>query len=429
MDTLKEILQKNEGKYPDFKYYFLHISKIESNLFLNPDIAIETCKSLIEGISKSILNRIDNTFNEKLETTGNRAKSVQQLFKRALEKIAEQNEKFEQGFVHSSGQIINITSEIRTERGDISHGKSAPKEISSTPQFAVMISKMTDIILGYVLEHFFQIDLSYKEKLAYDSESMTSFNNWLDESVDFPIAKAKYSHLLFEYDYDEYESRYNDEFLKSLDPDDYKKEEIEIVAPIQNPIVEKKQITIPKNRFHRKSKTKNTIGDLIPEEQLKQLKSKFETNENPIVKEEKIIEKSESKEHKGLGLAEWFEAEIKKPSKLSPEESKRLYDLHFGKFDKTKSEPVVLVNTFDEHKFWTEKRNAELVGFAHSYNLKQTELKEFINKYYFTGKEPRRDEVEKVMVRRPSLENRRTDLLVILELIIEFADRLKEQED
>lgn len=90
-----------------------------------------------------------------------------------------------------------------------------------------------------------------------------------------------------------------------------------------------------------------------------------------------------------------------------------------------KKKLVNLVNTFDEYTFWTEKRTLELDSFAKTYNMKQKELKEFINKYYFTEKEPRRDEVEKVMIHRPSLEDRRTELLVMLEFIIELADKLK----
>ncbi|MFA6618848.1 MAG: hypothetical protein WCT23_07260 [Candidatus Neomarinimicrobiota bacterium] len=227
MEKTKAIISTNLESFKDFEYYFLHLEKINKNFETNPDIAIETCKSLIEGVSKSILNRLDNTFDEKTATSGRNAKSVQQLFKWALEKISEQNDDFEIGYVHSSGQIINITSEIRTERGDISHGKSVPKTNASTIEFAKLVMDMTDLTMSYVLKSFFEIDLDYKEKLNYVSEELQAYNNWLDENTDFPIKKAKYSQLLYENDYDEYESRYSDEFLKTDDEKTEKEEAIE----------------------------------------------------------------------------------------------------------------------------------------------------------------------------------------------------------
>ena len=213
MEKTDAIIRANLESFKEFKYYFLHLDKINKNIETNPDVTIEICKSLIEGVSKSILNRLDNTFDEKKATSGRSSKSVQQLFKMALEKIEDQNYDFEAGYIHSSGQIINITSEIRTERGDISHGKSVPKKIVSTTEFAKLVMGMTDLTISYVLTSFFKIDFSYKEKLNY--LNIEDYNNWLDENTDFPIKKAKYSQLLYENDYDEYESRYSDEFLKS----------------------------------------------------------------------------------------------------------------------------------------------------------------------------------------------------------------------
>lgn len=252
MNSVPKILEKVIKKYPDFEYYNLHLDKIENNIDKNPDISIEACKSLIEGISKSILNRIDNTFDEKKETTGRNPKTVQQLFKRALEKIAENNMKFEPGFIHSSGQIINVTSEIRTERGDISHGKSVPKKVSSTPSFARLISNMTDLTVSYVLEHFIEIDLDYRNKLDYNTKEIKLYNDWLDENVEgFPIKKAKYSQLLYENDYDEYENIYYSDYLRSKDSELDEKLEQKIIIPIETEKI-KTELHKPKVSVTRK---------------------------------------------------------------------------------------------------------------------------------------------------------------------------------
>ena len=245
MEKVKLILHQHKSTYSDFEYYHLHIEKIENNKSKNPDIAIESCKSLIEGVSKSVLNRLDITFDEKKESSGKNPRSVQWFFKKSLEKIAEKSEEFEASFVTSSGQIINIISEIRTKRGDISHGKSVPKLVESSPEFAEMVTNMTDLIVSYTLKHFFQIDTTNKEKLDYfpkdeenpneDEETIIKYNSYLDESQpDFPISTINYSQLLYENDYDEYETRFYDEFLKTLeldeDSDEAEKEEPKVTV-------------------------------------------------------------------------------------------------------------------------------------------------------------------------------------------------------
>jgi hypothetical protein len=253
MERVKLLLQQYKHTYSDFEYYHLHIEKIENNKSKNPDIAIESCKSLIEGVSKSVLNRLDISFDEKKESSGKNPRSVQWFFKKALEKIADKSEEFEASFVSSSGQIINIISEIRTKRGDISHGKSVPKLEESSPEFAEMVTNMTDLIVSYTLKHFFQIDTTSKEKLDYfpkdeeipteEEETILQYNTYLDESQpDFPISTTNYSLLLYENDYDEYETRFYDEFLKTLESEEVieetDKEEPKVIIEVNNPTIE-----------------------------------------------------------------------------------------------------------------------------------------------------------------------------------------------
>lgn len=373
MKMLNEILEKNLGRYPDFGYYKLHVSKIENNIATNPDIAIETCKSLIEGVSKSILNRIDNTFDEKAETSGRNAKSVQQLFKRALEKIAELNEKFEPGFVHSSGHIVNVTSNIRTERGDISHGKSVPKETSSTPEFSALVAQMTDLIISYVLEHFFEIDLGYREK--FDFEEMQAYNLWLDGSVNFPIAKARYSKILFEQDYDEYESRYTDEYLKSLEND----EEKEVLQEVE-------------------------ISNETPPVNIELKKESIESDEE----QENIDIKNAHIEQKKRQEEIWYQ------TYFGPKEVKPIEEL---------------INTFDESEFWTEQRTALVVSFAEEENINPDGLKAIISNYLFTQKRPFRDEVVAIMNEKPSLKDRGRISEELTDKIIVFAKDLTQLSD
>jgi hypothetical protein len=219
MQLTKKVITEHIKRFSDFQYYIdVPIIKIESNLEDFPDVAIEACKALIEGVSKSILIRLDPTFDEKKATTGRNPRSVQQLFKLALEKVNEMSSGFETGYVHSSGHIINMTQSMRTARGDISHGKSVPKLINSSPAFAKLTASMTDLTVSYVLEHFFVINADYRDRLRYEAEDSKEFNLWLDDTVeDFPISTVSYSYLLHEHDYEAYEYLYQNDYQTHLE--------------------------------------------------------------------------------------------------------------------------------------------------------------------------------------------------------------------
>lgn len=55
MDSLKELIVKNQEQFPEFEYYIPIIEKAQRNQIEHPDIAIECCNSLVQGISKTII--------------------------------------------------------------------------------------------------------------------------------------------------------------------------------------------------------------------------------------------------------------------------------------------------------------------------------------------------------------------------------------
>ncbi len=157
-----------------------------------PDICIESCKSLIEGISKTILKALDAaSTNESLN-----AKDVKELFRDALNALGRFNPKMEVDFVRRSVGVIQLLADIRNKRGDISHGKLAPKELSSYAQFSKLVMHMTEGIAFYMLTEFFEIDLSFTEEIIYDDNP--EFNEWLDTNN--PISGISFSRALFEQD-------------------------------------------------------------------------------------------------------------------------------------------------------------------------------------------------------------------------------------
>lgn len=196
MQIVRSLLTSNIEKYEHFAYYETVIDLIEQNVDSNPDICIESCKSLLEGISKTILKALDATATNRILD----AKDFPTLFRESLNKLAEYNENIEVDFVRRAVSLIQVLGEIRNKRGDISHGKLAPKEFSSYSQFSKLVMQMTEGIVFYILEQFFAIDLSYKEEIKY--EDNPEFNEALDELN--PMGNLSYSKALYDQKYDDY---------------------------------------------------------------------------------------------------------------------------------------------------------------------------------------------------------------------------------
>ena len=62
MKQTKDILKILESRYTNIDYYQTIIEKIEENVESNPDICIESCKALLEGLSKFIFPQKTTAF-------------------------------------------------------------------------------------------------------------------------------------------------------------------------------------------------------------------------------------------------------------------------------------------------------------------------------------------------------------------------------
>lgn len=55
MNSLQDLIVRNRDKFPEFEYYLPIIEKARQNQEDHPDITIECCNALIQGISKTII--------------------------------------------------------------------------------------------------------------------------------------------------------------------------------------------------------------------------------------------------------------------------------------------------------------------------------------------------------------------------------------
>jgi hypothetical protein len=152
---------------------------------------------LLEGLAKFIWQQLDTTFD--IRSVESKKFSLQDLFKASLKQLSVKCELFEEDFVNRTGSLIHLLGEIRTKRGDISHGKLSPKENFSDLAFARLAYNVTDGIASYLLTCFNTIP--FTKGLEY--EDHPEFNEWLDNEN--PITNLSYSKALFDQDQVTYE--------------------------------------------------------------------------------------------------------------------------------------------------------------------------------------------------------------------------------
>lgn len=195
-----DILKALESRYTNIDYYQTIIQKIEENVESHPDISIESCKALLEGLSKFIWKQIDQTYDALVADK----MDFHPVVRQAMTKLADLNEDIELDFVNKLNKLIVSIGEVRNKRGDISHGKLSPKEYFSDSQFAYLVMNITDNMLYYVLHSFSKV--SPIKELEY--EDNPEFNEWLDDKN--PMGTLSYSRALFDQDKVAYEEELED---------------------------------------------------------------------------------------------------------------------------------------------------------------------------------------------------------------------------
>jgi hypothetical protein len=219
MELTKQAINQYASRIDGLRGYELIVSKVERNITENPDIAIESCRSLIEGLGKKALELLCARYQESKSLRKDCENSFTVLVSTAFNEIFAYT--IEAGVFEHLSNALDKISALRNTRGDISHGRAYPKQVESTVALARSVALVTDGISSLMIYEIAMRlpEAAPEETLDYKSEQMAPFNNWLDESIeDFPIKTVRYSEILFEKDYDAYKEIYEDEYLRSLEP-------------------------------------------------------------------------------------------------------------------------------------------------------------------------------------------------------------------
>ena len=204
MQGFEKIVEAYAADYPEFEYYLKHVQEIRNNEESFPDITIECCASLLQGISKSIVYRLDPAVDRKTFEVGKLEFQVKEAFRM----IEGASDVVEIALPRACSTVARIAGEIRNARGDISHGKAVPKELESDASLARLALDVTEALTRYLFAHLIRLD---DKEILYSE--FPDLNAELDERGP-RIGLTPFSRLLFEHDFAAYEDavdRYNSE--------------------------------------------------------------------------------------------------------------------------------------------------------------------------------------------------------------------------
>jgi hypothetical protein len=208
MQTLIELIERHADENSELRYYIPIIEKAERNEVQHPDICIECCASLFQGVSKTIVNRLDPPSDRNAFDNA----SIGSQVKRALQCLAVGDGGVtEIDFPRRVESLVQIVGELRNQRGDISHGRAVPKELQSDRSLSRLVLNVTEPVIRYMLATYFA--LQPERAIIPPYEDNEKFNELLDEANDMP-GKLSYSRSLYDQYPEDYVIRlkeYNDE--------------------------------------------------------------------------------------------------------------------------------------------------------------------------------------------------------------------------
>lgn len=206
MDKLKHEIQRS--KRHNLEYYQSHLDLIENYIEEKPDISIETCKAVIEGISKLALHIL---LQEPLADQNK--EDLTPLCRRALNELQKGRGFSDASMCQRLSGVVHYIGELRNDHGDISHGRASLKEQINDADFAELIIGITENLGTYMLRR-----LNYLAEPVTEYDDNPEFNAYLDGLNPMPD-NVLFSKALFEQWPDSYEIQLSDYKLELETPE------------------------------------------------------------------------------------------------------------------------------------------------------------------------------------------------------------------
>lgn len=170
MLSVKELIERHSDRYSEFRYYIPIIEKAERNELDHPDITIRCCASVVQGVSNSIVHRLNPGCDKKaLEKL-----SMQRQVKTALICLGEHDDVVEAEFARGCETLIWLVETLRNTPGDIYRGamfgRAVPKGLQSDRSLARLALNISEGLIRYLLASFFALQQPAEELIAYEDK-------------------------------------------------------------------------------------------------------------------------------------------------------------------------------------------------------------------------------------------------------------------
>ena len=197
-----ELNRRINDNLPSFNYFETHISTIEKTVETNPALCIETCKSLVESICKTILA------NQNIEHDN--YGQFQALVKQTINCLIDANECYKDDLCELARRIASVSqklAEIRNISGFASHGQDI-NHISMSTTMSLLAYKITDVLGGFIIHYYINHASKRDSRIHY--EDCQEFNELFDEENPLELGGVilSASEALYKQDYQAYKEIY-----------------------------------------------------------------------------------------------------------------------------------------------------------------------------------------------------------------------------
>ena len=211
-----ENLQNEVGKLNRHRLYKYqsHCDIIRHCVHEKLDISIESCKAILEGLSKLTIHLLTQEPISRLNSF-----NFDQLFKLTLTEFDKKGGDqfyFHTDTVRRFGSAVGHLGEIGNHHGDISQGRASLKQQVSDADLTEMVAGITDHLGTYILRKLKRLEqLKTEDEDEYDAN--VDFNQYIDDS--YPMeGDLSYSKALIDQDHVVYQQRLGN-WLVSFNPE------------------------------------------------------------------------------------------------------------------------------------------------------------------------------------------------------------------
>lgn len=199
---VKEELKILQERFPRFEALANLLDQLEY-LDASPDTLVDYAHALTEGVSKNARRIFDTAVHDReIEGQTNTGRHLSVL-RPNLERL---DPDFDENLFDCIHALLENTRDTRNKRGDTSHGHLGPKDYTSPAAAKFWLA----IAIAYARYVFELLEQAEPDKIVYNDHNQDDgFNAWVN-SKGPRIGGSSYSWLVYQHDYDLYESLFDE---------------------------------------------------------------------------------------------------------------------------------------------------------------------------------------------------------------------------